>query len=573
MSADIDTIRKYFPYPDPRPGQLECCKELLDYHLDDGITDIILQGPTGSGKSGIAMCIARYLRGERGYTGFISTPLKTLQDQYERDPFFVDRLRAIKGRAAYPCELMGGATKKGKGDDDGAYLHYCSDELSSPDECFNQRKCCADRGVCDFTNAVLAAQPHPIVLINSHALIYHQLPFADYFTPRDFLILDECHMAEDLLMGLFSFRLDENIYKKYELHEDGIVWEGPPRATTGRGPHIYKPTTRFLTKLEAILDVLNERYVDLGTSMKESELSALNSLMMNIREYVVNHSLWVCDVSDEWDERGQLKPPAFRFKPLRSAQYAHYLTDKGTKVRFYMSATILGDGSTFRKTLGIKKETSVYKELPSQFPVENGPIIYLNETGIKSLSHNSIDNNLQAMAYVVDRLADKYPNTKGVIHSHTKKTANYLAEHCRCRHRILTHTTANRGEVLKQFITSDQPLILVSPSMAEGIDLKDDLARWQVICKLPFMFLGDAQVAERMKDKLDGQRWYDWRAALKIVQSVGRIVRHRFDKGYTFVIDPGFDRWFEKVKKGLPKHFVDAVRFDITLDNLPEEIK
>ena len=84
---------------------------------------------------------------------------------------------------------------------------------------------------------------------------------------------------------------------------------------------------------------------------------------------------------------------------------------------------------------------------------------------------------------------EQHPNEKGIIHSHTYKIANYLKYNIKdkkLKKRILTHTSENRDEVLKQHMNSKEPTVLISPSMTEGVDLKGDLSRFQILCKVPY---------------------------------------------------------------------------------------
>jgi len=53
-------------------------------------------------------------------------------------------------------------------------------------------------------------------------------------------------------------------------------------------------------------------------------------------------------------------------------------------------------------------------------------------------------------------------------------------------------------EVIKFHETSPHPTVLISPSMMEGVDLADDMSRFQILCKVPFPYLGDAAIKKRM---------------------------------------------------------------------------
>jgi ATP-dependent DNA helicase DinG len=93
--------------------------------------------------------------------------------------------------------------------------------------------------------------------------------------------------------------------------------------------------------------------------------------------------------------------------------------------------------------------------------------------------------------------------------------------------------------------------------MTEGIDLADDLSRWQVICKIPYPYLGDPQVARR-KD-IDAA-WYDWKTCLTVVQSYGRSIRSSDDYAVTYVLDADFSTFVKRQQKRLPGWFLEAIK-------------
>ena len=93
--------------------------------------------------------------------------------------------------------------------------------------------------------------------------------------------------------------------------------------------------------------------------------------------------------------------------------------------------------------------------------------------------------------------------------------------------------------------------------MTEGIDLPGDLSRWQVICKLPYPYLGDPQIARRRE--LD-PTWYDWRTCLTVVQAYGRSVRSADDFAVTYVLDADFKAFLKRQRGRLPGWFLEAVQ-------------
>ena len=61
--------------------------------------------------------------------------------------------------------------------------------------------------------------------------------------------------------------------------------------------------------------------------------------------------------------------------------------------------------------------------------------------------------------------------------------------------------------------------------MSEGVDLKGDLSKFQILCKVPFPYLGDAIVKKRMNKR---ESWYPLQTAKTIVQSVIYFLRYEY---------------------------------------------
>ena len=212
-----------------------------------------------------------------------------------------------------------------------------------------------------------------------------------------------------------------------------------------------------------------------------------------------------------------------------------------------MSATIL-DRNALCQSLGIRPEEAAFISLPSPFPVENRPIMFFP---IGSMAQRDIDKTLPLMVDAVKSILQEHRKEKGVIHCNSYRIVNYLKRNIRSK-RLLTHDSDNRDEVLKKHMRSKQPTVLLSPSMAEGVDLKDDASRFQIICKVPYPYLGDKLVSKRM-NKWDW--WYPLQTAKTIVQSVGRSVRSESDHAVTYILDSKWKQFYGRNRQMFPEDF------------------
>jgi len=86
----------------------------------------------------------------------------------------------------------------------------------------------------------------------------------------------------------------------------------------------------------------------------------------------------------------------------------------------------------------------------------------------------------------------------------------------------------------------------------EGVDLKDDLSRFQIMCKVPFPYLGDLVVKKRMEKN---EKWYPYMTAKSIIQSLGRSIRNETDHAISYILDSDWDRFFSKNRNLFPNEF------------------
>ena len=143
-----------------------------------------------------------------------------------------------------------------------------------------------------------------------------------------------------------------------------------------------------------------------------------------------------------------------------------------------------------------------------------------------------------------------------VVHNcHTYKIANYLKKNIRSK-RILTHNSDNRDEILAKHISSKEPTVLLTPSMTEGVDLKDDASRFQIIVKVPYPYLGDPIIRKRMSKN---DKWYPMKTAMTIVQAYGRSVRSIDDSAITYILDSDWKRFYRQNKDVFPAGFHECL--------------
>ena len=114
-----------------------------------------------------------------------------------------------------------------------------------------------------------------------------------------------------------------------------------------------------------------------------------------------------------------------------------------------------------------------------------------------------------------------------------------------------------RDEVIQEHLYTKKPTVLISPSLHTGLDLKEDLSRFQIITKVPYPNKSDRWINAK-RNKVP--EWYYWQTALKLVQAYGRSVRSKDDRARTYILDSAFQYFLRKNRDILPDWFLKAVK-------------
>jgi len=154
-------------------------------------------------------------------------------------------------------------------------------------------------------------------------------------------------------------------------------------------------------------------------------------------------------------------------------------------------------------------------------------------------------------------IIDHHKTEKGIVHTHSRDITNFLKNKLSNNKRFLFRDDlANNEAILRQHYEADFPTILVSPSLSFGVDLKDDLARFQIIIKLPFPPLS----SKRIKKLFDVDKdWYENKMLNSLVQACGRATRSKNDFSTTYILDGNIVNTLKRTKDKLPKSFIERI--------------
>jgi Rad3-related DNA helicase len=193
-------------------------------------------------------------------------------------------------------------------------------------------------------------------------------------------------------------------------------------------------------------------------------------------------------------------------------------------------------------------------EVESEFSADKSPI---HVTSKNKLNYKNYKVILPDIALQIKAIAEHHKTDKGIIHTHSLEITNILRDKLNSNKRFLFRDETSTNEsILKEHHGTDLPTILVSPSLCYGVDLKDDLARFQIIVKLPFPPLS----VKRVKKLFDSDKdWYENKMLNTLVQACGRATRSKNDFSTTYILDGNIVNTLKRSRAKLPQSFIDRV--------------
>jgi len=530
----------YFPYDSPRSEQETAIEFALDSFINSKKRFVIVEAGTGVGKSAIGFTVARYLTENPALANtspyasaaYYLTTQKILQSQYMAD-FQKDGMLSLKSSSNYRCKYF---------------------KTKTCQESRRELKASTD----DRFKASCASGCHYVTDKNKFINGYHGVTNFPYFLteinhsghlpPRKIMVIDECHNVELEMSKFVEVSFTEHFSKsvlKLQVPQLKTQFQVVKWVKSTYMPRLSEIRSQMATMLEKV--GLKKRLADFVAlekkwSMIESHYSKLSRFLE-----LYDKENWVMNI----DQRGP-RGKKFEFKPIDVAPYTEEFLFKQAEKIFMMSATVMNKDA-FCRVLGIKESDVAFISIPSPFDIKNRPII---AHPVAKMGAREIDANLPKLAAAVQAILEAHPDEKGIIHCHSYKIANYLKNNVKSR-RLLSHDSTNRDKILAYHQTDPRPTVLLSPSMAEGVDLKGDTSRFQILCKIPYPYLGDKLVKKRMHK---WKWWYSLQTAKTIVQSVGRSIRNEEDHAVTYILDAGWDYFFSKNKGVFPQDFKNCIK-------------
>lgn len=376
---------------------------------------------------------------------------------------------------------------------------------------------------CAYTQNRLKAINHQHTIFNPMSLYYLKRA-VNGLKPHPTVIIDEAHAVLSMLRNLSV--------KEFDVSDEVA-------------PHKLEVTYNFREWLEKKLAHAREMY---EAYCVEDETRQMKTWYNKIKTFDnLLHGL------NEADESYSIK---YHPKTEKLEVQCTWLPSHIVENTFGSGRKILMSGTIFKPDLLELLNTDEYHliEPPSAIPKENRKILY------QPLPFKvNYMTDKRKLAYFINCILDKYAkNQRTIIHipySWVEEISAGLN-----RPSVILHDKTNKEYALAKF-KKQKGGVLLACGMAEGIDLKGDLCRLNIIPKILWPNLKDDFVEKKSRQGSEGRLWYLLEAAKTVIQQAGRSTRGPEDWSTTIIMDPSFDRLITQCGEHLPQTFLEALQF------------
>lgn len=536
----------------PRSQQKEVLEAIEE--AEKSYDKIILCMPTGSGKSPIA-----YALGSCYGPSFVLTGTKSLQDQYKES---FPHIPVIKGKNNFKCDyLLNNLTSKNTGFDEFLFpdnnhipliksiQHYREKKLTCDygpctAELGNKDKICSYKtdGLCDYYSQRDDGLASDMAILN-YALYFtfKTIPFELPGMYRNTIIYDEAHTLEDQVLKFISFSIS-----KKQLDQINIFYKSDE--------------IKNIDDVIQVLDALSNRCAKMLRDMQSNQQEESAPLkkfrdkcVFLYNEISENPENFVYEIELDGEFVKKIK-----LQPINIAKYTKKFFT--APKQFFMSATI--DRVNFAKTMGFDYRDMILLEIEeSPFELQNRKVVFSNTREISSSKSTFNEDNL-AMVKEIENIMNKHSNERGLILTSSKKRCEFIFNNLprELSSRIIEgHAVNSDKTTIQQSLEKHAKIpnsVLISSSMWEGVDLKDDLARFSILEKCPYPYLGDERIKKKSKQDYN---WYSYNTLTKILQGMGRCVRNENDYATVYSLDEKIEIILKRHKSMVPTSYHDMI--------------
>jgi ATP-dependent DNA helicase DinG len=470
-------------------------------------------------------------------------------------------------------------------------LAFWHDVSATADTCLGTE--CPRYDDCHVTRMRQRAAASDVVIVNHHLLCadaaVRQNAFGEVIPAFTRVILDEAHQLEDIATQYFGFNV--STYRLEELARDveRLVATGSIEDRHAKD-EIAKAIERLRDHAQAFFAELAFAHRGSGRVKNEERVRATTESLGQTYDSAANLT-GALDIVEStlallrrptFDDDGDGESPngaedaatlARRAGQLRddlrfllrgnddSYVYFVELRGRGTFLRaspidvstivrdllldrmqttVLTSATLTVDGSFdyIRTRLGIGRADEI--RLASEFDFAQQAILYLPPKMPDPRSENFA---VAASREVIEILKRTRGRAFVLFTSYATMRAVQAMAELALHYPIFAQGTAPRSQLLNQFRATPHAVLFATSSFWQGVDVVGEALSCVIVDKIPFASPGDPITAARIEQirARGGDPFGEYQVPLAILalqQGLGRLIRHRRDRGVLAVLDP-----------------------------------
>ena len=470
-------------------------------------------------------------------------------------------------------------------------LAFWHDVSATADTCLGTE--CPRYDDCHVTRMRQRAAASDVVIVNHHLLCadaaVRQSAFGEVIPAFTRVILDEAHQLEDIATQYFGFNV--STYRLEELAHDveRLVATGGIEDRHAQD-EIAKAVERLRDHAQAFFVELAFAHRVNGRAKSEERVRATTESLGQTYDSAVNLT-GALDIVEstlallrrpKFDDDGADESPTGSEDAATLARRAGQLRDdlrfllrgnddsyvyfvefrgRGTFLRaspidvstivrdllldrmqttVLTSATLTVDGSFdyIRTRLGIGRADEI--RLSSEFDFAQQAILYLPPKMPDPRSENFA---VAASREVIEILKRTRGRAFVLFTSYATMRAVQAMAELALHFPIFAQGTAPRSQLLNQFRATPHAVLFATSSFWQGVDVVGEALSCVIVDKIPFASPGDPITAARIEQirARGGDPFGEYQVPLAILalqQGLGRLIRHRRDRGVLAVLDP-----------------------------------
>ncbi len=447
---------------------------------------------------------------------------------------------------------------------------------------------------CFVTRMRSRAAESSIVVVNHHLLCadaaVRQSAYGEVIPECGYAIVDEAHQLEDVATQYFgvsvsSYRFDELVRDGERLIASGVAGHQAADLAVAlervreQGHDFFRMIGSMRADSSARQQAAESR-IRINSAMLEPYYEDAALVMGSLDRLEATASLikppvpdpekpresTKLDLTDLAHRAGELRDELRFVLKTGERDYVYFLETRGRgvflraapidvssilrdvlfdrmKATVLTSATLTVDGKFdyIRGRLGLERSSAVnYLKLSSEFDFTRQAILYLPR---RMPDPRSPEFTAAAGREIIAILDATRGRAFVLFTSYAAMRSIQALAEVELPFPVLVQGSAPRSILLEQFRTTPNAVLLATSSFWQGVDVMGEALSCVIIDKLPFASPGDPITAARIEAIAErgGQPFGDYQvplAILALLQGLGRLIRHRDDRGVLAILDP-----------------------------------